>query len=207
MQPDAFSLFQVSRCPWLEVDPIKSRFLELSSETHPDRFHSAAPEIREEATARYAELNAAFNRLKEIKDRLLHLYELEAGSSPKDIQRIPPGTMDLFVEVGQTCRDGDTFLQRKAQATSPMLKLQLMQESLDWLERFQTLQKQVNERRDELVAELRQMNSAWENAPAVGDPERRAALPLERLEQIYRSLSYVDRWTGQLQERLVQLAF
>ena len=31
-------------------------------------------------------------------------------------------------------------------------------------------------------------------------------LPLDRLEQIYRALSYVGRWTEQIQERAVQLA-
>jgi hypothetical protein len=31
-------------------------------------------------------------------------------------------------------------------------------------------------------------------------------LPLERLEQIYRAMSYVSRWMAQIQERVVQLA-
>jgi hypothetical protein len=31
-------------------------------------------------------------------------------------------------------------------------------------------------------------------------------LPLERLEQLYRAMSYVARWTEQVQERIVQLA-
>jgi hypothetical protein len=50
------------------------------------------------------------------------------------------------------------------------------------------------------------MNPVWERAPMAGDPARRQALPLERLEQIYRSMSYVARWMSQLDERRVQLA-
>jgi len=207
MNPDAFSLFNETRRPWLEVQLLKARFFEWSADAHPDRVHSGTDLAKEAATTRYSELNVAYNTLREPRDRLLHLYELETGSKPRDIQRIPPGTMDLFTDVGQACRDGDAFLQRKSAATSPMLKLQLMQEGLDWLDRFQSLQHRVNARREELMAELKLLNPAWETAPPPGAPGRREALPLEPLEQIYRALSYVERWTGQLQERLVQLAF
>ena len=58
----------------------------------------------------------------------------------------------------------------------------------------------------ELEAELQSMNAAWESAPAPGESGRAATLPLERLEQIYRAMSYVSRWMGQIQERVVQLA-
>lgn len=202
---DAFVLFSEPRRPWLDAGALKARFLPLSAELHPDRVHGASAAEKEAATARYTELNAAYQTLREPRDRLLHLYELEAGERPQDIQRIPSGTMELFVEVGQACRDADEFLKRKASVTSPMMKLQLLQEGLGWLDRFQALQQRVNARREELVGELKSMNAAWEAAPAVGEPGRRAALPLERLELIYRSFSYVERWTGQLQERLVQL--
>jgi hypothetical protein len=55
-------------------------------------------------------------------------------------------------------------------------------------------------------AELTAMNAVWAAAPSVGDPARVSALPMERLEQVYRAMSYVARWTGQIQERVVQLA-
>ena len=57
----------------------------------------------------------------------------------------------------------------------------------------------------EVFKELQAMNPVWNSAPSESDM-RRAHLPLARIEQIYRVLSYVDRWTGQLQERIVQLA-
>jgi DnaJ-domain-containing protein 1 len=203
---DAFALLSEPRRPWVDADALKSRFLPLSAEVHPDRVHSASEAEKAAANTRYAELNAAYNTLREPRDRLLHLLELEAGGKPKDVQRIPPGTMDLFVEVGQDCRAADEFLQRKAGAESPMLKLRLMQEGLDWLDRLQGLQGRVNAKRDEFITELQQLNVVWEAAPAIGAPARPAALPLERLEQIYRAMSYVARWTEQVRERIVQLA-
>ena len=203
---DAFALLSEPRRPWLDAEALKARFLPLSAAVHPDRVHSASEAEKAAANTRYAELNAAYNTLREPRDRLLHLLELEAGGKPKDVQRIPPGTMDLFVEVGQTCRDTDEFLKQKSTSDSPMVKLRLMQEGLDWLDRLQALQGRVNAKRDELTTELRQMNGVWEAAPAIGIPDRVNALPLERLEQVYRAMSYVARWTEQIQERIVQLA-
>ena len=203
---DAFAILSEPRRPWLDAEALKARFLPLATAVHPDRVHGASEAEKAAASERYAALNSAFNILREPRERLLHLLELEAGAKPGDIQRIPPGTMDLFVEVGQTCRDADAFLAKKSTATSPMLKLRLMQEGLEWADTLQGLQNRVNARRDELTAELRAMNAAWDVAPPVGSLDRASALPLERLEQIYRAMSYVARWTEQLSERVVQLA-
>lgn len=203
---DAFALLGEPRRPWLDPDALKQRFLPLSAESHPDRVHTAGEEEKQRATARYAELNAAFNVLREPRHRLLHLLELELGAKPKDVQRIPPGTMDLFVEVGQLCRDVDAFMVQRAQVTSPLLKVQVFQQAMDWTDKLQSLQQRINAKRDELAAELRQLNTVWERAPEVGSQDRAAALPLELLEQVYRVFSYIARWTEQIQERLVQLA-
>lgn len=203
---DAFALLSEPRRPWLDPAALQTRFLAQAAPLHPDRVATAPEAEQQAANARYAELNAAYNTLREPRERLVHLLELERGSRPGDIQRIPPGTMDLFVEIGQACRDVDTYLTRKQATTSPMIRLQLLAEGLTWLERLQGLQRQVEQRRQALAAELADMNAAWESAPAPGDPGRPSALPLDRLEEIYRAMSYVARWTEQLQERLFGLA-
>jgi DnaJ-domain-containing protein 1 len=203
---DAFALLDEPRRPWLDAEALKQKVQPLSSAVHPDRFHSAPEAERLQATARYTELNAAYNTLREPKERLLHLLELEAGAKPKDVQRIPPGTMDLFVEVGQLCRDVDAFIAEQANVTSPLLKVQMFERGMEWTDKLQALQQRINAKRDELATELQQMNAVWESAPAIGSPERAAALPLERLEQVYRVFSYIARWSEQIQERNVQLA-
>lgn len=203
---DDFALLEQPRLPWLDPEALKRQFLSLSTPVHPDRIHGAPESEKVEANRRYAALNAAYNRLREPKDRLLHLLELESGTKPRDVQRIPPGTMDLFVEVGQTCRDVDAFLEEKAAATSPMVKVQLFERGIDWTDRLNVLQQTINARRDQLFAELRELNGEFAAAPPVGDAARPGVLPLERLEQIYRTVSYVARWTGQIQERMVQLS-
>ena len=131
MTTDFFALLQEPRRPWLDAEQLKSRFHALSTEAHPDRFHQAAVSERESATHRYASLNAAYSALKEPKDRLLHLLELERGGRPEDIQKIPPGTMDLFVEIGQACRDVDAFLKERSEVTSPLLKVQYFRKAIE----------------------------------------------------------------------------
>ncbi|HWN95681.1 MAG TPA: hypothetical protein VNT99_11655 [Methylomirabilota bacterium] len=203
---DAFALLNEPRRPWLDAEALKQKFLPLSSAVHPDRTHNAPEAEKQQTNERYAELNAAYNTLRETRDRLLHLLELEQGAKPSDIQRIPPGTMDLFVEVGQLCRDVDAFAAERAKVTSPLLKVQMFERGMEWTDKLQALQLRINAKRDELNSELQQMNAIWESAPAIGSPERAAALPLERLEQIYRIFSYIARWSEQIQERTVQLA-
>jgi hypothetical protein len=114
--------------------------------------------------------------------------------------------MDLFVEIGQCCRDADTFLATNPNSESPMLKLQRMRQALEWSDRLMALQRQVNLRREALETTLRGLNAAWESAPPPSAPDRKKHLPLESLEDAARAMSYVSRWTSQLQERLGQLA-
>ena len=204
---DNFALLDEPRLPWIDPDSLKQKFFPLSAPFHPDRVHGGTDAEKLSANQRYAELNAAYNCLREPKERLLHLLELELGKKPGDIQKIPPGTMDLFVEVGQTCREVDTFLAEKATVTSPLLKVQLFERGQEWSDQLNALQQKINLKRDELSTELRAMNLIWENAPKIESPDRIVALPLERLEQIYRVFSYIARWSEQIQERVVQLSF
>lgn len=203
---DYFALLGQPRRPWIEEGPLKQRFLELSSECHPDRVHADTAQRREQAGQIYAELNAGYNCLRDPKERLLHLLELETGRKPSEVQRIPPGTMDLFVEVGQVCREVDGYLTKKKQMTSPLLKVQFFREGTQWVTNLMTLQGRINARREELLNEIKEMNSAFEHAAELKSFGTIRELSLERLEQAYRALSYAARWTGQIQDRLVQIS-
>lgn len=203
--PDYFALFDEPRRPWLEVESLQQKFIARSATVHPDRVHTASEEEKLAATQRYAELNAAHACLRETRDRLLHLLQLETGAKPADIQRIPPGTMDLFVEVGQLCQGIDTFIKERSGVTAPMLKVAMFERGMEWIDRLNALQRRIAEKRVAVEAELQSLNAVWQAAPPPGDPRRAPALPLERLEQLYRLMSFITRWTQQLQERAVQV--
>jgi len=204
---DNFALLQEPRQPWLDLDSLKTVFLRLAAQVHPDKVHQAGASEKAAANARYAELNAAYRCLLEPKERLRHLLELESGAAPKDVQSLPPGMMDLLVEIGLICRETDLFLAARSKTASPLLKVQMFETGMAWTCRLNQLRRQIDLRREKLLAELKSMNAAWNSAPPPGSADRAAALPLERLEQVYRVFSYMARWTEQIQERLVQLSF
>src|ERR1700749_2566725 len=148
---DYFALFNESRRPWLEPEPFKDKFLALSATVHPDRVHNLGATERATAQERYTELNAAYNCLREPKDRLRHLLELELGVLPKDIQRIPSDLMDLSMEVGKGCREADMFLMEKEKATSPLLQVSFFQRGHEFADQLQALRQRVNSLNQRLV--------------------------------------------------------
>jgi len=202
-----FALLGQPRQPWLDPDSLKAVFLQQSAQLHPDRVLASDMAGQVAATDRFAELNAAYNCLREPKNRLLHLLELESGTPPANLQSVPADTMDLLMETGETCRQTDQFLTAKSRAASPLAKAQMFEQALEWTTRLQALQERIQLRRDQLLAESRAMNDTWNAAPPAPSPARAGALPLRRLEELARTLSYIARCAGQIQERLAQLSF
>jgi DnaJ-domain-containing protein 1 len=204
---DNFALLGQPRLPWLDPDALKTAFLQQSALLHPDRVHAANAAEQAAATGRFTELNGAYHCLREPKERLLHLLELESGAPPANVQSVPADTMDLFMETGQVCRQTDQFLAARGRAASPLLQAQMFEQTLAWTARLQELQGRNQLRRDQLLAELHAMNEAWNAAPPAPSPARAEALPLRRLEEMGRIFSYLARCGGQIQERLAQLSF
>jgi DnaJ-domain-containing protein 1 len=197
---DYFVLLNEPRRPWLDADALKQKFLSLSASIHPDKVHSAIESEKLAASKRFAELNVAYNCLAVPKLRLLHLLELETGTKPGEIRQIPPPLADLFAQVAAVCRDADRFLAEKAKTVSPLLQVQLFERGHEWIDKLNALQKTLGAFHDELMAKLKLLDKQW-----IGDDPNRAGL-LSDLEGLYRLFSYFNRWTAQIQERIVQLS-
>lgn len=194
---------QEPRRPWLDPEALKAKFLSLSANAHPDRVHTASAEQRKTAHDQYAKLNAAFQCLREPKQRLKHLLELERGTRPQQLHAVPNNLMDLSMAVAQLCRQADQLLEEKRGATSPMLQVQLFERNQECTGQLRHLEQQISEQRERLLGELKALDSEW---ASISESSRRSEL-LQRLERIYPVLSYFQRWQEQLQERQVQLAF
>jgi len=203
---DCFALLDEPRRPWLDAEALKEKFLARAAALHPDRVHGASPAEKEEASRRYTELNGAHARLRDTKDRLAHLLELELGRRPQDVQQVPAVAMELFFQVGQLCRETDQFLAGRGQVTSPLLKAQSFERGLELADRISGLQRVLTEALGAVEARLQTLNAAWAAAPAVDSPERTGQLPLNQVEALYRESSFLARWRGQLQERFVLLS-
>lgn len=179
----------------LDVGALKERFTRATAETHPDKFRQAPEPERFAAEARYTGLNRAYQTLADPRQRLLALYEIAKGEKPRDVQRIPPGTMDLFVEVGQACRALDAFLERKRAAGGALERAALMGEELTLQETLVNLGGKLGNLDAALETDLAALDVRWRS----GDRD------LAALEAIYRKYSYLARWREQLQERELAL--
>jgi curved DNA-binding protein CbpA len=188
---DPFALFELEPVPALDADALKERFARATGETHPDKFQQAPEAERTAAETRYAELNRAYQTLIDPRQRLLALYELTKGEKPRDVQRIPPGTMDLFVEVGQACQQCDQFLERKRSAGGALQRAALMGEELTLQDTLMTLQGKLEKLGGTLETELAALDQRW----------RAGGKDLNALEAVYRKYSYLARWRQQLEER------
>jgi len=202
---DCFALLQEPRRPWLNPEALRQKFLELSASLHPDRVHGAVEDEKRAAQEHYTQLNAAYQCLREPKDRLRHLLELERGAKPEELQSIPPDLLNLGFEVGQLCRQTDAFLAEKAKVSSPLLQVQMFERGQEWTAKLQALQATIGARLKELMAEIKAIDAEWDGAQRPGAPDRQTTLG--RLEELYRLCSYFTRWSAQIQERIVQLAF
>lgn len=201
---DYFALLDESRRPWLDPDQLKAKFLGLSAQAHPDRISTATAPEKEAANRRFAELNAAFNCLREPKRRLRHLLDLELGGTPNPVQAIPQGLMQLFTEIADLRRQVDAFLAEAGGVQSPLLRVPLLERAQEWMNRLQAVQRRLRDNQEELLQELQTLDTEWVRLGE--DPVHRGVM-IQRLEQIHQRLSFSTRWSGQLQESMVQLSF
>ena len=202
---DSFALLDEPRRPWLDPEKLRQKLLALSAECHPDRVHNQDEPSRRAAHERYTQIQAAYARLRDPRQRLLHLLELETGARPAEVQQIPSGLSDLFMEVGGLCRQVDAFLIDKGRAISPMLKVNIFERGQEWTERLKQVQEKVRARREELLAQLKALDERWHSDAAPDSANLPAAL--KQLEELARLLSYFGKWDDQLQERITKLSF
>lgn len=196
---DYFALLNERRRPWLDSESLKGKFVALSTQTHPDRHYADAPAARGDDTAEFAELNAAFNCLRDPKDRLRHLLTLETGAKPKDLHEMPPDLVELFMKVGQFNRQIAEFLAERAKVKSAIMQVSFFEKAQSWTEQVVGLQKTIAARQDAVLQHVRTLDACWE----AGEDH----LPLlPELEQSWRLLSFLSRWSGQLQNAMVQLS-
>ena len=195
MTTNPFAFFELEPAPALDAAALKERFARATSESHPDKFAQSAEPERLAVEARYAALNQAYQTLIDPRARLLALYEMTKGAKPPDIQRIPPGTMDLFKEVGEMCRELDTFLEKKRTTTGRLERAGLMSAELALQDALVELRMKLEQFGATVDADLAALDLRWR----AGDKE------LNALEAVYRKYSYLARWRQQLEEREIAL--
>lgn len=190
---DHFALLDEPRRPWIDAEGLKAKFLKVCAECHPDRSHQADPESKTRRTQEFIQFNTAYNCLRDPKERLLHLWQLETGKKPAELQEIPPELLGIFEQIATLTHDVEGFLKLKEKASSAVEKANLFERAMEWKAKLEGFHQEIEALRQELFRELALMNREWEEAPVTA-AERQLKLPLQRLEQIYRMFSYLNRW-------------
>ena len=167
--------------------------------------HGASDAAKAAAQQTFAALNKACQTLRDTRLRLIHLVELERGNKLTQLEQVPASTAELFFTAGQACRDADRLVAEKEAGAGPLQKARLFKRAMDQGTRLEELMQSLERKRVALESVARELDGAWERALSESSPERQSQLPLDRLEQIAREYSYVDRWLTQLRERLVRL--
>ena len=195
---DYFALLDQPRRPWLDEEQVKKEFLTRSADTHPDRVHSATPEEKAVATQRFTALNAAFNCLKEPRNRLRHLVELELGRKPGDLKHVPSELADAFMQIAAACRTTERLVAERAQIHSPLLQAGFFERVQPHLETLEKLQRLVADLHLRALDRLQGLDAAWQDSTT-----HTTVLP--QLEELAQMLGFHGRWRAQLQEAQLRL--
>jgi curved DNA-binding protein CbpA len=189
-----FARFALRPVPWIDAEVLKARFLELSAKAHPDK---AADKVQ--AEAEFKELNEAYTVLRNPRTRLLHLLELHGVGKQEHVQAVPAEVMKFFAEIAAVTQQAEAIIKQKAVANSPMLKVQMMEQGLEVIDRMQGVQGRLRSTITEIEQRLEAAAETW--------PDQPDSSSLQALSTAAAALGFLERWSAQLQERIGALTF
>ena len=192
---DYFALLDQPHAPWLDPDELKNTYHQKSLQAHPDAQASRPSGDATEAT--FANLNEAYQVLRDPKRRLHHLLSLQGAAPSSTGQAVPGQLQDLFPEVGALIQRAN-FLLEKLQATSNALSRSLLKpQILEVQQETKEVRGKIRTLSDASLEQLRQINAAWASNPAE---------QIDGLSNLYFAFAYLSRWSTQLDELTFQLS-
>ncbi len=111
---DAFQIFGMQPCYFVDKDALQKKFYELSKILHPDRFQTKSPQDLEAATYWSAQLNKAYMALKDDDERALYILSL-AQVSLETKKTLPPELAEdyfsLLENLEEKPKEGELLLR------------------------------------------------------------------------------------------------
>lgn len=193
---DHFALLNEPRRPWLDADALKEKFHALSAQHHPD----VAENNSGVESMDFAQLNAAYQTLRDPVARLRHLLELEfpqALAEQKQRAAIPPDIADLFSRICQLQQALQNFRTRETQASNPVGRALLAPEKLALREQLEITLCAVKEKHHRCLDEIRIIDATWP-PPSLDDIAT-------KISALHSQLAYLAKWTKQLRDYLSAL--
>jgi curved DNA-binding protein CbpA len=180
---DYFALLDQPRQPWLEPEQLKQAFHTKTLSLHPD----TQPKQSETG---FAEINEAYQVLRDPKRRLEHLLDLEGYRPPKRSAVIPKQVEALFPAIASLMRNADVLAGKLREATHALSRSLLKAETLRLQDGLHEAHEKVSRLNADALVELKQLR----------------AEDVAELHELYLVFSYCGRWLSELEEKRLQLA-
>ncbi|MEK0448902.1 MAG: hypothetical protein RL088_1170 [Verrucomicrobiota bacterium] len=152
---DHFAVMGLSRAAWIDAEELKERFHRLSAARHPDAGGGSADG--------FAELNAAWQTLRDPVSRLRHFLELTAPGIATESAGPPAELGDLFMEIAGLKREAQQFSAAREKAASPLARAILEPARLALVRRHTSIAEQLST----LITETEACLRGTENPPEV----------------------------------------
>jgi len=191
---DYFALLQQPRKPWLDAEELKQRYQQLTLASHPDR-HTTNADSNDSETD-FIAISEAYRVLSNPKLRLQHLLSLE-GHLPIAEESAPRDLMELFCQTGTLVQEIDRLLEKLRGTNNALTASLLRSDILDKQKRAKHVLDKLKALHNDALQELHVLDETWINEPQA---------VVTQLNELYRRLAYLTRWTDQLEERRFQLS-
>jgi hypothetical protein len=182
---DLFAALQLPRRPWLSPDEVKDAYVRQSERV----YHQA------DAEGERATLNRAFRVLSEPSTRLDHLLTLTPGDA------LPPRQVGsevsrLFGQTANQLEVADRLLAELSGQSSLLLRALHLQQAPGLRADLEALTSTLRAVEDVHLKEVMRLDELWMKNPG---------LVREPLAQLAFELTFLEKWQGQIRERLLRL--
>jgi hypothetical protein len=183
---DPFALLGMEPRPWINTEALREAFNQRAAACHPD----SNPES--DATARFLELNAAYQTLKDPVARLRCLVEL-SGNIPqqeqKEITSVPQELIALFAEIAPIKADLGNFINQRSAAKSPLSLALLRHEEQKVKTGIAIIEKKLLHEWESSLSSLHTLDEHWmERSPALINSANELATRMRFLQKWMASL-------------------
>ena len=187
---DYFSIFELPKKLWIEMDGLEKKFLQLSWKLHPDNFVNASETERELSLKRSSELNDAYRVLRDPVARVEYLLGVEnMRKEGEHKQQAPPELLEEVFELNESLDE-----LREAKSTGADLAA--------LKSRLESAEKNFQEKLVEVDSQLQSTAREWDAAVDANydDPARKKIMT--RLNEHLNRRTYIRNLVTNVQKEL-----